>query len=153
MKKKLIIIFIFASYLNLYSQSNDFDRIEFGNSNSMMISDSNVEVSIFPAVITKDSISIKVMINNKNVEKYISKRQYKNLSNLIKKINPIDLTSTSEDWLDGTTTYISFKNKSTSIKYSVEGLFKNDKWTKRKDFLEAVQLILFLTDIKIPELN
>lgn len=158
MKLKLLIIFSLISFNSIAQKNRNIDFVTFKYSISI-VAFSEVEISIFEnQTFEKKTFELeaKYYENRKKKEKRINIREedFNKIIETICKINNSDLVENFSAGTDGSSTELEFGNFFfNSIKYQLWNIHKSQNNTNLKNFIEAVQLILKLTEIKIEDYN
>ncbi|MFC4740212.1 hypothetical protein ACFO3U_09435 [Flavobacterium ponti] len=158
MKQKIIILFFLISF-NIFAQKEskiDYISFKYNISNVLF---SEVEVSI----IENGSLGNKTFnleakyyegIKKRKKKKTISKEDFNSIIEAVCKINNSDLIENFSNGFDGSTTELEFGTVFyNSINFKLWSVSKRQNNTKLKDFIEAVQLILKVTEIEIEDYN
>jgi len=153
--KRIYLVSILFFTVNSFCQSNEFS-IEFNHSNPIRVF-SEVQIYIKKK---ENTISVFVRSGNSGSKSYkITIEEFEHLKSKIFSIKPQDLIRDDQGdrCLDSGKTTIEFGEaeylNSFSVKYAVDCLQSQDEKTPRKDFLEAVKLILELSKLKLEDLH
>ena len=157
-KQKILIIFFLISF-NAFSQENSkIDFISFKYSIAS-VAFSEVEISIIEnRTFGKKTFNLeaKYYENIKQMKKktIISEEGFNKIIDAIYKINNSDLIENFSSGLDGSTTKLEFgKIFYNSITFKLWSVHKNQTNTSLKSFIEAIQLILKISEINIEDYN
>ena len=148
----LVVYFFIA---NIYSQNDNIPRIRFHHHNGIIIG-SNIDVLIYQGFTDKKLFFVNVETSKSKNRYSISREEVLAIKEAISKISPNDITNVDRNCLDGSDTEIEFSKNivsSNSVKYSVNCLNSSDNKTAWKDYLNAVNLILDLANLKFSDLK
>ena len=158
MKQKILIIFFLISF-NAFSQENSkIDFISFKYSNTS-VAFSEVEISIIENQnFGKKTFNLEAKYYEYNKQKkkktIISEQDFNKIIDAVYKINNSDLIENFSSGLDGSTTKLEFgKIFYNSIIFKLWSVHKNQTNTNIKSFIEAIQLILKISEINIEDYN
>ena len=158
MKQKFLIILFLISFSTFSQEDSKIDFISFKYNISSVVF-SEVKISIIEnRTFGKKTFNLEAEYyenTKKNKKKTtISEKDFNNIINAVYKINNSDLIEKFSSGLDGSTTELElgtiFYN---SITFKLWSVHKSKANTSLKSFIEAVQLILEVSEIKIEDYN
>jgi hypothetical protein len=158
MKQKIIILFFLISF-NIFAQKNSkIDYISFKyNISNVVFSD--VEISIIEnGPIDNKTFNLEAKyyegMKKRKKKTTISEEDFNRIIEAVCKINNSDLIENFSNGFDGSTTELEFGTVFFNfINFKLWSVRKSQNNTNLKDFIEAVQLILKVTEIKIEDYN
>jgi hypothetical protein len=156
MKLNLVIIFFLISSTSNAQKNKSLDYINFRYSISITAF-SEVEISINKnRSYQKTTFDLEANYyentTKKNKKITISENDYNEIFEAIYRINTLDLFDQSLA-TDGTSTKLEFGYMFDYIKIELSDIDKTQINTNRKNFIEVIQLILKLAEIKIEDYN
>jgi hypothetical protein len=158
MKQKILIIFFLITFNSFAQKNNNIDYITF-KYNISIVSFSQVEISIFEnQTYGKKTYDLEASyyekIKKKNKKIKINEEDFNKIIEALCKINSSDLVENFSSGCDGTSTELEFGNYFfNSIKFELWSVHKGQINTKLKNFIEAIQQILKVAEIKIEDYN
>lgn len=151
--KKSIIIILFFSCLELYSQGNKIDSFSFQFSEDVYVrTNSNIQL-LFEKEGGKKNVNVYAKVDGKDFKTQVSLRKYNEICEKLINLKPLDIINDAPFLLDANSTEIKFSINRNSVVYKVSGLSKGDKKTNLNDFLEVTILILDSVDLQVHNLN
>lgn len=157
MKLKLVILFFLISFISNAQKNNSLDFVYFRYSISITAF-SAVEISINKnKSYQKTTFELEAKYYENTTEKKkkisLSEEDFDKIFDAIYKINNLDIFDQSLS-TDGTTTELEFGSYlSDNIKIELSNVNKTQINTNRKNFIEVIQLILKIAEIKIEDYN
>lgn len=158
MKLKILFLILFISFSSIAQKSRNIDFVNF-KYNASITAFSGVEISIYENRTynkTTYKLEAKYFEHTKKKKKKIeiSEEDFNKIIQSICKINNSDLVENFVSGLDGSTSELEFGTfYSNSIKFELWGVHKNQINSNLKDFIETIQLILEVAEIKIEDYN
>ena len=158
MKQKILIIFFLITF-NSFAQKErkiDYIILKYNISNVVF---SEVEVSIIEnGAIGNKTFNLEAKyyegMKKRKKKTTISEADFNSIIEAVCKVNNSDLIENFSTGFDGSTTELEFGTVFyNSINFKLWSVRKSQSNTKFKDFIEAVQLILKVTEIKIEDYN
>lgn len=155
MKLNFLAVFFILSFTLNAQDKNSVDFIEFKFIISIEVY-SNVEISIYSKNPKRNTYELKAKYYEGSKEKTkkidIDAKDFNTIVEHLFKINTVDLIKESSISFDGSRTEIEFGHLLYNhVKFEVYSINKNNP--KLKNFVETVQLILKLAEIKIEDYN
>ena len=158
MKLKILLLILFISFSSIAQKSRNIDFVNF-KYNVSIVAFSEVEISIYENRTynkTTYELEAKYFEHTKKKKKKIeiSEEDFNKIIQSICKINNSDLVENFVSGLDGSTSELEFGTFFfNSIKFELWSVHKNQINSNLKNFIETIQLILEVAEIKIEDYN